>query len=287
MGITIVLILAGLVLLVSLYDFFSSKSWQQVTSISRNEVVFEERNKKYGAYQIRKNYDKTIIFIIAGIILAIGVSYGAYLYVKSIPEEVVEIPFDQFQAEFEMPDEEEEIPEEIPPEEPPAPLEAQLDFREFEVTDEEVETAIVTQEELDNNKAGTQTVDDGEVTFAPPVETKPIVDVPKVDEIASFVEEDAEFPGGVTEMQKYLQKNMRYPEVAIVAGIEGKVFLKFVVEKDGKIGQVLIERSIPGCPECDAEAKRVIKNMPAWKPGKTGGKIVRSWFQMPISFTLR
>ncbi len=288
MSISIVIVIAALVLLVSLYDYFSSKSWQQVTSASRNEVVFDDRNKEYGAYEIRKNYDKTIIFILLGVIVAIGVSYGAYLFVKSLPEEIEEPAYSEFQAEFEMPpQEEEEILEEPPVEEPPVELEKQLDFREFEITDEVVETRLNTQEDVQETKAGNQNIEDVEETFKEPEIKQPVVTERGPEKIETFVEEEAEFPGGYAEMMKFFSKNMKYPEIAVQAGIEGKANVRFVVEKDGSIGNVTVQKGVPNCPECDKEAIRVIKSMPKWKPGKNGGKAVRSYFSMPVAFKLK
>ncbi len=286
-SIVIVGVLALLVLIVSLYDFFSSRSWQQVTSAARNEVVFDDRNKEYGAYEIRNNYDKTIIFTILGIIVAIGVSYGAYMFVKSLPEEVEEVSFNDFQAEFEMPDEEEEIIEEPEDPIPPVELETQLDFREFVVTDEEVDTQIVSQEQVEDTRAGSQTVDNGNEGFTEPVIAQPAVVAPPKEEIVTYVEEDAEFPGGYAEMMRFFQKNMKYPEIAVQAGIEGKASLRFVVDKDGSISRVTVVKGVPNCPECDKEAVRVVKAMPKWKPGKVGGKAVTSYYSMPVAFKLQ
>jgi len=288
-SIIIVLVIASLVLIVSLYDYFSSRSWQNVTSSTRNNVVFEQRNKTYGAYEIRKNYDKTILFVLLGIITAIGVSYGSYLFIKSRPVEIEESVYNEFQAEFEAPieEEEEELIEQPPEEEPPVTLEKQLDFRVFEITDEIVETRLNTQEDVVETKAGTQDVDAEESFVEPPEEIKPKVVEKAPEEILSFVEEDAEFPGGYPEMMKFFGKHMKYPEIAVQAGIEGKTTVRFVVERDGSISNVVIQRGVPGCPECDREAVRVIKSMPKWKPGKNGGKAVRSYFSMPVTFKLR
>jgi len=288
-SIIIVLVIATLVLVVSLYDYLSSKNWQNVTSHTRNNVVFDKRNKEYGAYEIRRNYDRTIIFVILGIIASIGVSYGAYLFIQSRPVEIEEPAYSEFQAEFEAPpeEEEEEVIEEPPAEEPPIQLERQIDFREFEIVDEHVETVINTQEAAEDVKAGTQEVDTEETFVEPPEEIKPKVVEKVVEEIESFVEEDAEFPGGYAEMMKFFGKNMKYPEIAVQAGIEGRTTVRFVVERDGSISNVTIQRGVPGCPECDKEAIRVIKSMPKWKPGKNGGKAVRSYFSMPVTFKLR
>lgn len=288
MSTTVVLIVAALVLIVSLYDYFSSRSWQQVTSSSRNEIVFAERNKEYGAYAIRQNYDKTIISILLGLIVFIAIAYGSYMFVKSLPEEEIEPAYNEFQAEFEMPPEEEEIIEEEIPEEPPVELEKQLDFREFVITDEVVDTRLNTQDDVKDTKAGNQDVVDVEESFKEPEIKAPSIVAPKEPEkIETFVEEEAEFPGGYAAMMKYFGQNMRYPEIAVQAGIEGKANVRFVVEKDGDIGAVTVQKGVPNCPECDKEAVRVIKSMPKWKPGKIGGKSVRSYYSMPVSFKLK
>lgn len=99
------------------------------------------------------------------------------------------------------------------------------------------------------------------------------------------VEEDPEFPGGLDALSQYLADNIQYPALARENGITGKVFVTFVVEKDGRVGQIKILRDIGG--GCGAEAVRVVKAMPKWKPGKQSGKPVRTQFNLPVSFTLR
>lgn len=99
------------------------------------------------------------------------------------------------------------------------------------------------------------------------------------------VEEMPEFPGGQEKMFEYLRQNINYPEAAKKNGVTGKVFVNFVVEKDGTISTVQITRGIGG--GCDEEAVRVIKSMPNWKPGKQRGEAMRVQFQMPINFVLK
>lgn len=99
------------------------------------------------------------------------------------------------------------------------------------------------------------------------------------------VEEDPEFPGGLDALSQYLADNIQYPALARENGITGKVFVTFVVEKDGRVGQIKILRDIGG--GCGAEAVRVVKAMPKWKPGKQSGKPVRTQFNLPVSFNLR
>jgi protein TonB len=104
------------------------------------------------------------------------------------------------------------------------------------------------------------------------------------DEVFVVVEEQAEFPGGLDSMYAYIQKNLKYPEKAKAEGIEGRVFVSFIIEKDGSISNVKILRGIGG--GCEEAVVEMIKNMPKWKPGKQRGKPVRFQFTLPIKFEL-
>lgn len=104
------------------------------------------------------------------------------------------------------------------------------------------------------------------------------------DEIIDYPDKESQFPGGVEAMKKYLAKNINYPEVAMVNGDQGKVFVEFVVEKDGSITNVKILRGVSR--EIDLEAKRVISQMPKWKPAAQKRKYVRSRARIPINFIL-
>lgn len=104
------------------------------------------------------------------------------------------------------------------------------------------------------------------------------------DEVFVIVEEQAEFPGGLDSMYAYIVKNLKYPEAAKEKGIEGRVFVNFIIEKDGSISNVKILRGIGG--GCDEAVVEMIKNMPKWKPGKQKGKPVRLQFNLPINFEL-
>lgn len=104
------------------------------------------------------------------------------------------------------------------------------------------------------------------------------------DEVFVVVEEQAEFPGGLDSMYAYIVKNLKYPEAAKEKGIEGRVFVSFIIEKDGSISNVKILRGIGG--GCEEAAVEMIKNMPKWKPGKQRGKPVRFQFMLPIKFEL-
>lgn len=105
-------------------------------------------------------------------------------------------------------------------------------------------------------------------------------------EIFTFVEEEAAFVGGAAAFSEYLQHNIVYPKSAIHKNKQGKCFLKFIVNENGSISDVTVQRGVPNCPECDAAAVKVIESMPRWIPAKMKGKPVRCWINIPISFTL-
>lgn len=104
-------------------------------------------------------------------------------------------------------------------------------------------------------------------------------------EIFMVVEQMPEFPGGQAELFKYISQNIQYPAIAKENGIQGKVFIQFVVGKDGSITNVTVLRGVD--PSLDKEAVRVVKSMPKWKPGKQRGKPVYVRYQVPINFKLQ
>lgn len=98
------------------------------------------------------------------------------------------------------------------------------------------------------------------------------------------VEEMPEFPGGMSALMQFLSQNIKYPEDALKNNKQGRVVASFVIQKDGSIADAVVNRS--AWPSLDAEALRVIRAMPKWKPGKQGGKVVRVKFTMPINFSI-
>lgn len=275
-----------LILLVSLYDYFSSRSWQQVTSSTRNDIVFENRNREYGAFQIRKNYDKKVILILLSLTFLIGSVYGIHKIVQGM-EVVVEdeAPIDMTQ--FDLPAEamDEEVPP--PPAEPPPPMEETLAFPEPVIVDEIVENTIAIDDEVVETKAAEET-NEGNTDFAEPVdEVVKVAEVEKPEVIETEVDEDPEYPGGAAGMGAFLQKNIVYPQIAQEEGLSGKTWVGFVVDRSGEITNVQVLKKMPGCPECDKEAVRVVKMMPKWKPGKKGGRDVKCTFRVPINYVLQ
>ena len=271
---TVVLIVALLVAGISLYDYFSARDWQQVTSADRNEIVFADRNKEYGAYTLRRDYDKRMVIILVSFIATLALSFGIFAYVKSIPEEVIEIkPVDVSTIPPAKP--EEELPP--PPPEPLVPvLEKLTQFLPPVIVNEEVDEVPPIQENLEDKKISTINQEGSDDSFnasVGPAET--VVEAPKVEQIYEAVEEDAEFPGG--KPSDFVSSHFN-PDAA--ADVEGKIIVRFVVELDGSISNVDVARGLS--PEANREAIRVIRSMPRWKPGKNNGKAVRSRFSLPI-----
>jgi periplasmic protein TonB len=169
--------------------------------------------------------------------------------------------------------EEEEIPitrQEQPPPPPPPEPSAELIIVDDDVEIEEefiidIEATVFTQVQ----------------EFAPIVVEEEEVEE---DVIFTVVEDQPSFPGGEEARIRYLTENLRYPQMAREAGIQGTVFVTFVVERDGSVTDVRVLRGIGG--GCDEEAVRVVRNMPRWEPGRQRGQPVRVQFNMPIRFVL-
>jgi protein TonB len=163
--------------------------------------------------------------------------------------------------------------QEKPPE--PEPVQEQV-LTDIEVVDNDA----VIENEVDMS-AFTEEVLNVDVS-APIVEEK---EEEVEEEVVIIPDVNPEFGGGEAKLYEYLQENIQYPQLARDGGITGKVYVQFVVEKDGSITNVQVKRDIGG--GCGDEAKRVVKAMPKWKPGKVGGRTVRSQFVLPVNFNLR
>jgi protein TonB len=151
------------------------------------------------------------------------------------------------------------------------------------VEDTTIETGLATQDDL-SAKVNTEVpTEDIEVEVKD--EGPKVIETPVQAEIFTVVEEQPGYPGGEEARIAFLQTNIKYPEEAKELGIQGKVFVTFVVEVDGSITDVRVLRGIGG--GCDEEAIRVIKSMPKWVPGKQRGVPVRVQFNLPIKFTLQ
>jgi len=245
-------------------------------------MVFEGRNKEYGAYADRKKSSKrhTLALIIAVSAFTVGVSAPVLLKVLAPEKKTRNVEVTSL-ADIKI-DKPVENKVEAPP--PPPPPKATVKFTPPEVTTEEVDNEMKPVDAIkEANKSIGSSDNDG--TNDPNAVEQDFKAVEEKEEPLTFVEQMPEFPGGTDAMMKYLYSNIRYPSIASEMGITGKVVLQFVVDKHGKIGAVKVLRSIGG--GCDEEAIRVIKTMPGWKPGRQNGKEVPVWFTLPVSFQLK
>lgn len=259
------------------------KDWNNLTLNERNLIIFDGRNQKYGAYELRQNYNIRITYIIASII--------AFSLILLLVKKVVDRPssaddnekMEVVQIDLTPPPPIDETPPPPPPP-PPPPMVELVKFTPPVIKDDAVEeTPQKLQEEVKDVNVSTIDQEGDKDLIAPlvegPGETAP--------EIFLVVEENAEFPGGFTAMMKYMQQNVQYPPMAREAGISGKCFLKFVVNETGEISNVEVLKGVPGCSDCDKEAIRVVKSMPKWKAAKMTGRAVKCYFNLPFSFKIQ
>jgi protein TonB len=256
----------------------------QETIAQMDEIVFEHRNKSYGAYFLRKMYNKQInrALLLAVAILAAGLAYpliSSYNLMDGIrlPGDTVEIDL------LNIPKPEDEIKPELP-ELPAAEPEKRERFVAPEVTFDEV----INEEGLPNMDDINETAVNIPIDIKEEITTEKLPDVIEDPEKAPpvlIVEEMPIFPGGDTDRLKFLANTIVYPQTAAENGIQGTVYFQFVIDSKGNITDVKILRGIGG--GCDEEALRVIKMMPQWKPGRQNGKTVRVLYNMPVIFKLQ
>ncbi len=261
--------------------------------LSMDDIVFEKRNKSYGAFLLRRIYDSNMTKAsIRGIILfIIMISMPMIIDMvngiihkraeKEIMKEVVLAEPPPLDAK--------KPPPPPPPKVEPPPIKDQIKFVPPKVKkDEDVkeeEPPPPTIEELKDKEIATETKKGDEHGIdASLVEPPPVVEEKKEEEVFKFVEQMPAFPDGEAAMLKYIREHVKYPAIAKENGIEGTVVIQFVVTKDGDIQKVVVARGIGG--GCDEEAARVVKSMPNWKPGKHNGKPVPVSFTLPIRFKL-
>ena len=271
------------------------------------DLVFEGKNKDFGAYVIRtestKRHNKAVLWSIIGTIifglLAFGyVKASQYIEERRIAEwgEQIDVIVDMSQ-EAEDPEPEQERLEQEKPEVLQDVLNS-IKVTELQIVeDNEVnrEDEILSQDEIEQtNKAFGQTnVDNGQDNRAQFQTAVDEVVVEKKDEkpkevkeeIHTLVEQMPQFPGGDAALMKYLSSHINYPPMAAENGVQGKVILQFVVEKDGRVGEVKIARSVD--KDLDKEAIRVVKSLPKFTPGRQNGYPVRVWYTLPVNFKLQ
>lgn len=261
------------------------KASSNVAAQRWEDIVFENRNKAYGAYLLRTLYTKNVVLgVVITFVLITLVFYSPDIIALFKGEEVVEKAPPRKLVYTEL-----SAPPPIDKPKPPPPqvqlpkLQKVIKFVPPKVVKEEVVEEIPTIEEIKQHEVAAVEIEGPtEVVFDEPVE-EVIVEEPE-DKIFTVVEQQPEFQGGYEAMMNFIKKNMRYPASARRMGVDGTVYVSFVVSKDGSISEVKTIRGISA--DCDKEAIRVVSMMPPWKPGKQNGKPVFVRFVLPIKFKL-
>ena len=280
-----------------------------LTSKEWRDMVFADKNKEFGAYQLRKSSDRrhnmAVIYTLIGLVVVFFLIFGyskyadyqaekAALEAKEKAEKMSHALLEQAEQE-----QEDEQPEEQKFEQPeievPEEVLATVQVTQIAIVDaDKVKNEVMdmeTQKE-DNtargvvNQEGSDDADKFKAVQEQVVVKEPEPEVKHEEEkIFVAVEQRAQFPGGEAAMMKFLSNNVRYPEAAQQNDVQGKVIVNFVVEKDGSIGHVKIAKGVD--KDLDREAMRVVKKMPKWQPGKNNGVAVRSYFNLPVTFRLQ
>jgi len=279
-------VIVALVTGFSLLDYFTARKWQQVTSNTRNEVVFAHRNKAYGAYVLRSSYNKRMVMIMAGLVLFAGLSFGISELIKRLPKEEIDLPKDNSKNITLQPPKD-DVPPPVPPPPPPPKLEQMTAFLPPVIEDDVVTDVLPTQAELENTKAGDQNQDGTDEGWDMPTDEPnggPALTQEVIEPIETWVEVEAEFKGGYDKLNEFINDNIRPPAEAADLGVNGRVIVRFVVEKDGTISNAVVEAKLDECPACDKEALRVVTKMPKWKAASNAGREVRTYVRLPIKF---
>jgi periplasmic protein TonB len=253
------------------------------------ELVFDNKNHEYGAYELRRNSSKRHFkaLLIASIVFVLLVSAPVLLrqiMPKNADKDVsvrtlTDIKIDK--------PKEDEILKELPP---PPPIRNTIKFIPPVIKPDELiqdeEQPVMQKEVLEAKEAiSNVTFDKGTDDVAAPVATINNQITEETDQPFAIVEQMPQFPGGENEMVKFIHNNLRYPPLASENGIAGTVIVNFVIDREGKIGRIKVVRGIGG--GCDEEAIRVLEKMPAWSPGKQGGRTVLVSYTVPFKFILQ
>ncbi|MBR0492769.1 MAG: energy transducer TonB [Muribaculaceae bacterium] len=271
------------------------------------DLVFDGKNKDFGAYVIRtestKRHNLAVLWALIGAVAVAVLTFGLMKANQYLEERRLAALQDQktYIVDF-TPETEEQQPEQqiIEPEEPEV-LEdvlSSVKVTELQIVDDDKvrpEDEILTQEEIEaTDKAFGQTnVDNGQderdkfQTAVIDVVVEKPVEKPKetVVQVFRLVEQMPQFPGGEAALMKYLQSHINYPPMAVENGVQGRVVVQFVVDKTGKVGEVVVVRNVD--KDLDKEAVRVCKSLPKFTPGRQNGQAVSVWYTLPVTFKLQ
>jgi len=248
-----------------------------------DDIVFEDRNKEYGAYRLRKKYSRNVLIaLLIGIIVLGTAVITPYINAKALESRTKRA---ERQVEIKLENLDQPVEQYAPPPPPPPPPEDVVQQAKYvppvvvdSVKPEEV-TQLMTADQAQVEVKDEEVVEEvvqpkAEVQEEEP-EAEPFV----------VVEEMPMFPGGEVELLKYIAEHTQYPEVAKENNIQGKVIVRFCVTAKGTVDRVSVLKGVD--PELDKEAIRVVQTLPPFKPGKQGGVPVPVWYMVPINFTLK
>ncbi len=275
----------------------------KIDLISRDwtEMVFEGRNKEYGAYRLRKNAGKRNLYSLITIFIAALAIWGGISLVKFVEsrtKSVAQTSVAELSA-LNQPKKKAEVKQQkkVQLEQPEKVVERVKSSVKFTAPvikkDDEVkpEDELKTQDELMSTKTAIGALDvkgnddaNGEVLKIKEAVAQP-EPKPEVEKVFDVVEQMPSFPGGPSALMEWLSNNVKYPVVAQENGVQGRVVVSFVVERDGSITDVKVVRGVD--PSLDREASRVVRAMPRWIPGKQNGSAVRVKYNVPVAFRLQ
>ena len=275
----------------------------KIDLISRDwtEMVFEGRNKEYGAYRLRKNAGKRNLYSLITIFIAALAIWGGISLVKFVESRtktVAQTSVAELSA-LNQPKKKAEVKQQqkVKLEQPEKVVERVKSSVKFTAPvikkDDEVkpEDELKTQDELMNTKTAIGALDvkgnddaNGEVLKIKEAVAQP-EPKPEVEKVFDVVEQMPSFPGGPSALMEWFSNNVKYPVVAQENGVQGRVVVSFVVERDGSITDVKVVRGVD--PSLDREASRVVRAMPRWIPGKQNGSAVRVKYNVPVAFRLQ
>jgi periplasmic protein TonB len=248
------------------------------------DIVFEGRNKSYGAYELRKNSGNTTFraLLIGAIVFAFAVAIPMIAdFIGNATED--DVALDQKVTTVKLPPKEEKPVEDLPPPPPPPPKVDQVKFvkpvvaKTNEVTEEPPKV-----EDLKDKNLGDKDIKgdpDADLTVAPVDEgPKAVVEDDNTIYNSAGIEVKPEYPGGLAKFYNYIKNNYQAPEEE---GLKGKVVVSFVVEKDGSLTDIKVLKDIGF--GTGAEAIRVLKKCAKWTPAEQNGKKVRCSYQIPIA----
>ncbi len=265
-----------------------------LTSQEWCDLIFEGRNKDYGAYKMRARAARRLNFSVVLVIVIAAVGFSIPRLITMVTPEKKEVMTEVTTlSQLEEPEVKQEEVQKVQPVAPPPPaLKSSIKFtapvikKDEEVADED---QMKSQEELTESKvtisiADVQGTDEEGGVLVEDLK-QVVTEAPVEEEVFDMVEQAPQFPGGPAELMAWLGKNIRYPVIAQENGIQGRVTCQFVVGSDGSVRDIKVMRGVD--PSLDKEAVRVIQSMPKWIPGRQNGKAVSVRYTLPVTFKLQ